>query len=235
MWVATATYHPVAHLMSERTKRLYAVGCARLTPRPLPFPLLDEAIEVVEQAADGLADEAAVEVVHRAALAVSAECKSRPEGWWSPLHYLAIAAERLAGAAGQEHARTVPGFLFEALGGKHDRSYPPDDIREQARRTTVVVFRDVLYHPYRDTRGRPLRAPRRVRRPPQLLRPTWRTEAVVGLARGMYESRDFGPMPVLADALEDAGCTDPDLLGHCRSPGPHVRGCWVVDLILGKE
>jgi hypothetical protein len=62
----------------------------------------------------------------------------------------------------------------------------------------------------------------------------WRTEAVVGLARGMYESRDFSPMPVLADALEDAGCADPDVLTHCRGPGSHVRGCWVVDLILGK-
>ncbi len=62
----------------------------------------------------------------------------------------------------------------------------------------------------------------------------WRTEAVVGLARGMYESRDFGPMPVLADALEDAGCVDEDILTHCRGPEPHVRGCVVLDAILGK-
>jgi hypothetical protein len=64
---------------------------------------------------------------------------------------------------------------------------------------------------------------------------SWRTEAVIGLARGMYEARDFDPMPVLADALEDAGCTDADVLAHCRGDGPHVRGCWVVDLVLGKE
>jgi hypothetical protein len=64
--------------------------------------------------------------------------------------------------------------------------------------------------------------------------PSWRTEAVVGLARGMYEARDFAPMPVLADALEDAGCAAADVLAHCRGPGPHVRGCWVVDLLLGK-
>jgi len=42
-------------------------------------------------------------------------------------------------------------------------------------------------------------------------------------------------MPILADALEDAGCTDAAILEHCRGPGPHVRGCWVVDLILGKS
>ncbi|QDU23958.1 hypothetical protein [Urbifossiella limnaea] len=63
---------------------------------------------------------------------------------------------------------------------------------------------------------------------------SWRTEAVVGLARGMYESRDFATMPVLADALEDAGCANADVLAHCRDGGPHVRGCWVVDLVLGK-
>jgi hypothetical protein len=50
----------------------------------------------------------------------------------------------------------------------------------------------------------------------------------------MYESRHFSPMPILADALQDAGCDNPDVLDHCRGPGPHVRGCWVVDLVLGK-
>ena len=47
--------------------------------------------------------------------------------------------------------------------------------------------------------------------------------------------RDFSAMPILADALQDAGCDNADILDHCRGPGPHVRGCWVVDLVLGKE
>jgi hypothetical protein len=51
----------------------------------------------------------------------------------------------------------------------------------------------------------------------------------------MYDSRDFGAMPILADALQDAGCDNEDILDHCRGPGPHVCGCWVVDLVLGKE
>jgi hypothetical protein len=51
----------------------------------------------------------------------------------------------------------------------------------------------------------------------------------------MYDARDFSDMPVLGDALEESGCTDPDILGHCRSGGQHVRGCWVVDLLLGRE
>jgi hypothetical protein len=65
--------------------------------------------------------------------------------------------------------------------------------------------------------------------------PEWRTDTAVVLARQMDEAQDFGAMPILADALQDAGCDSADILDHCRGPGPHVRGCWVVDLVLGKE
>jgi hypothetical protein len=51
----------------------------------------------------------------------------------------------------------------------------------------------------------------------------------------MYFSRDFSAMPILADALQDAGCENADVLDHCRGPGPHVRGCFVVDKLLAKE
>lgn len=61
---------------------------------------------------------------------------------------------------------------------------------------------------------------------------TWRTDTSVAFARQMYESRDFSTMPILADALQDAGCDNDDILHHCRGPNNHVRGCWVVDLIL---
>src|SRR5262245_31387429 len=63
----------------------------------------------------------------------------------------------------------------------------------------------------------------------------WLTSNVLDLARTIYEERAINRLPILADALMDAGCSDEDILGHCRSDGPHVRGCWVVDLILGKE
>ena len=70
---------------------------------------------------------------------------------------------------------------------------------------------------------------------PVALAPDWRTSTVVALARQMYEARDFSFMPILADALQDAGCEHADILAHCRDPdAPHVRGCWVVDLALGK-
>jgi hypothetical protein len=64
---------------------------------------------------------------------------------------------------------------------------------------------------------------------------TWQGGLAVSMARWMYDSRDFTDMPVLTDALEEAGCSDPDILRHCREPGEHVRGCWVVDLLLGKS
>jgi hypothetical protein len=69
--------------------------------------------------------------------------------------------------------------------------------------------------------------------PRPVLPPDWRTAAVRRLAGAMYEGRDFGAMPVLGDALEEAGCDDAGILGHCRSEG-HARGCWLVDGILGK-
>ena len=79
----------------------------------------------------------------------------------------------------------------------------------------------------RDIFGNPFR--------PVTFDPRWRSTDVVGLARGIYEDRAFDRMPLLADALMDAGCDEDQLLAHCRSEGPHVRGCWVVDLVLGKD
>ena len=62
-----------------------------------------------------------------------------------------------------------------------------------------------------------------------------RSTDAVGVARAIYDDRAFDRLPILADALMDAGCDDEQILAHCRGPGPHVRGCWVVDLVLGKE
>jgi hypothetical protein len=66
----------------------------------------------------------------------------------------------------------------------------------------------------------------------------WRTHnggTAIKLAKAIYEERTFDRLPILADALEDAGCDNTDILAHCRSGGEHVRGCWVVDLLLGKK
>jgi hypothetical protein len=83
-----------------------------------------------------------------------------------------------------------------------------------------LLFRDIVGNPFR----------------PVAFDPAWRTSTAVALARQMYDSREFGAMPILADALQDAGCEDEAILNHCRDANqPHVRGCWVVDLVLGKE
>ena len=65
--------------------------------------------------------------------------------------------------------------------------------------------------------------------------PHWITPAVISFAQPIYQDRAFDRMPELADALAKAGCDNDEILSHCRGPGPHVRGCWVIDLVLGKE
>ena len=69
---------------------------------------------------------------------------------------------------------------------------------------------------------------------PVAVDPSWLTSTVVALAEGIYADRAFDRMPILADALMDAGCDNDDVLTHSRGDGPHVRGCWVVDLVTGR-
>jgi hypothetical protein len=91
--------------------------------------------------------------------------------------------------------------------------------RRQANVVGATVLRDIFGNPFR----------------PVTVDRARLTSTVTAIARQMYESRDFSAMPILADALQDAGCGHADILAHCRGDGPHVRGCWVVDLILGKQ
>jgi hypothetical protein len=73
---------------------------------------------------------------------------------------------------------------------------------------------------------------------PVVLLPQWRAwngGALVQLAGSLYDDRRFEDLPVLADALEEAGCTEAAILEHCRQPGEHARGCWVVDAVLGRS
>jgi hypothetical protein len=65
--------------------------------------------------------------------------------------------------------------------------------------------------------------------------PRWQTSTVVDLATAIYNERAFDRMPILADALMNAGCDNDEIIAHCRDAGPHLRGCWVVDLLLGKR
>ncbi|MCE9566116.1 MAG: hypothetical protein K8U57_29190 [Planctomycetes bacterium] len=90
--------------------------------------------------------------------------------------------------------------------------------REWAHQATL--FREIVGNPFR----------------PVDFDSEWRTSTVLAMAKEMYESRDFSAMPIFADALQDTGCEHDDILSHCRDENAtHVRGCWVVDLVLGKE
>lgn len=115
----------------------------------------------------------------------------------------------------RERLAELPARVGGWLGG-------PGPTRHRARERMnewCPVAREVFGNPFR----------------PVTFDPAWRTPTATALASQTYESRDFSAMPILADALQDAGCDSDDVLSHCRGPGSHVRGCWVVDLVLGKE
>jgi hypothetical protein len=107
------------------------------------------------------------------------------------------------------------------------RALPTDDLAaRQAEMEARLAASACLL---RDSIGNPFR--------PVSLDPSWRAwngGAVRKMAESIYEERRFADLPILADALEDAGCADAAILALCRGPGEHVRGCWVVDLLLGK-
>jgi hypothetical protein len=98
----------------------------------------------------------------------------------------------------------------------------PRDARAAERKAQTGLLRCIFVNPFRPA---PAIAPAWL---------AWNGGTVRKLAEAIYEDQAFDRLPVLADALEDAGCSDADLLGHLRGPGPHARGCWAVDLLLGK-
>jgi hypothetical protein len=126
-----------------------------------------------------------------------------------------------AGVASYAAAKAVA-----AAQGATDENAPQCPPRDAERVSQAHVLRDLF--------GTPPRA--------LCSDPAWLTPAVTGLATAAYEERalpsgELDPvlLLVLADALEEAGCTDVAILGHLRGPGPHVRGCFVLDLLLGKS
>jgi hypothetical protein len=136
-----------------------------------------------------------------------------------------VAAEALSSSTWQEAAANdCAAYFRDADAGEYASYKVADglaggtDVKSQLR-IHAGLLRDIFGNPFR----------------PVEFSPDWRTDTAVSLAWQMYEPRDFSLMPILADALQDAGCEHPDILDHCRDPnGTHVRGCWVVDLVLGK-
>jgi hypothetical protein len=192
---------------SSRKLRLFVCACCRGIWEQFTEEQGRKTIEVAERMADGQAEPGEV------ALARSEiEELNRINGeWW-------------ANVAQQDEATYLYGGqeLFPCLVARDaiGNDVANCNVLGIADRRTQVVFLHDLFGllPFR----------------PVTLDSAWLTSTVVALARQMYESRDFSAMPILADALQDAGCDNDNILSHCRGPGPHVRGCWVVDLVLAK-
>jgi hypothetical protein len=151
-----------------------------------------------------------VAVVNAAASALAA---SAPEGAWPEVPDARASARLAASNAATAMARLVLGP------GRHEGF-------AQAHADEVAVQADLL----RDVVGNPFR---RVAVAERWL--SWEGGTVVRLAEGIEAEGAYDRLPVLADALEEAGCADAEILGHCRGPMPHVRGCWVVRGLLARE
>src|SRR5438093_13292782 len=95
------------------------------------------------------------------------------------------------------------------FGSQHNVSR--QDAEAALRKQHVEFLRDIFGNPFR----------------PVKIDAAWQTPTVIQLAEAIYEDRSYGRLPELADAFQEAGCSDADILGHCRGPEPHVRGCWV--------
>jgi hypothetical protein len=138
-------------------------------------------------------------------------------GWMVPLPWTQIDTARFFVDAAIGGAQAKAGEHFDAMYGQIVEYRLPDYELEWVAQ--AAIFKDIFGNPFR----------------PAAFAEAWRSESAVALARTAYDTRNFSLLPILADALEEAGCDHPEVLGHCRGPGPHVRGCWVVDGVLGKQ
>jgi hypothetical protein len=223
-WLACTDPRPMLASLegkaSDRKLRLFAAACCRRIWHLLPDQRSRQAVEVAERYADGRATDEELETASDAAHAVwDADMKRAARaGKWdrrSRLPYYSASAAAYNVAIPLGWWGGAPAFVA------------PDEIARGAHANVdaegmaqCVLLRDILGPlPFR----------------PLAVEPTWLTSNVASLAHTAYDERAFDRLPILADALEEAGCTDAELLAHCRQPGEHVRGCWVVDLVLAKS
>jgi len=205
----------LGHRASERKLRLYACACCR--HRALWRRLRPEArrlVEVAEEYADGRACREALEqALENAPLGLKTVDRRpffEPEWGNVPVHITPTSqAERairaLAEEDAEEAASAAARHALNLLGG-----------------VACELLREIVGNPFWDYT-------------PEQAWLHWNDGAVPKIAQGIYEGRAFDRLPILHDALLDAGCDNQDILAHCRGAGPHVRGCWVIDLLLGKE
>jgi hypothetical protein len=199
---------------SPRKFRLFAAACCRSFWHLLVDARSRRAVEIAVRLADGEATEEAREAAYGAA--------------WDAWSALNAEASRLKSGLEVSHPNlTVEDAAISAFYSVIDDPFDSYSAVAPLERPEIAAHAALL----RDLIG-PLPF-RPVCLDPSWL--TWQDGLLISMAQPMYDSRDFNDMPILADALEDAGCSDEDILKHCRRPGEHVRGCWVVDMLLGRS
>jgi hypothetical protein len=208
---------------SERKLRLFACACCRRIWHVLTDERSRKAIEASERFADRLITQrqlmAACGTAQKVAIKVLNTASPDPALVWAvqAAHEVAKSAQTIATRA--ELMTYLPGGIVnrivccaEALKAS----------RFEESKQLAALLRCVFGNPFRQ-----------IEIDPAWL--AWNEGTVVKLVQGIYDERGFDQLPVLADALEDAGCTNSAILDHCRQAGKHVRGCWVIDLLLVKE
>ncbi len=223
-------HYPRVREFTERKFRLWSCACGRLVWERMTFATAAcrEVVELAERYADG---EIPVTPLEAGSRRLEGALESVPDQE-ARARADCCAAEVALSAVWTDsdlafRSRRGPGAVYflawdveyYSAGGKELGEDAMWEFKERTERALSGLLRDIFGNPFR----------------PVAFSPTWRTGTAVALAKHMYESHDFSAMPILADALQDTGCDSEDILNHCRGPGPHVRGCWVVDLVLGKE
>jgi hypothetical protein len=211
-WLAATNPHELlAHLPEKvpgRKLLLLACACVRALGKLVPDKRTLGALEVAERSADGLAAPAEL---------VAAEA----EAW------AARTAARQTGILDVGDAAMAVWCIIANQVGVNVSA--PDAVRHAesaaggpARAAQLALARCILGNPFR---------------PVTVVMDwvAWEDGLIPHLARALYEERRFADLPVLADALEDAGCTSEELLSHLRGPQPHCLGCWALDLLLHAE
>jgi len=225
---------------ADRRFRRFACACCRRVWGHIPGPSSRAAVVAVEEYLGGRATPAALEAAFTASARVEylEDGTKRPDPAYWAVKYLGRGFYKLsAGASALVVASRTLSLADEAYGGPVRSAFDgcfyagagvfltpfrwPEPVPAAVR-----AERGVLAGVLRCLFGNPFR--------PAARSPAWRTSTCLALAEQMDRTGEFAPMPVLGDALEEAGCDNVDILSHCRGPGPHVRGCWVVDLVLGK-
>jgi hypothetical protein len=212
---------------SPRRLRLFACACLRAVWPHLSDERSRQAVEVAERYADGLAGDAELDAAEEAGYEVARAADLRTTvsdpGWAAARAAHRVASCDAYGAASGAAfiaALCAAPWVFEPSGAV--QHHGDAAARARARRQQCELLREVLGNPFRQ-----------VAVLPEWLE--WNQRIVERLALHIYREGCFEEMPVLGDALEEAGCRDEAILAHCREGRAHVRGCWVLDLALGRE